>query len=249
MFSSLRDRFGTAGLVVAVMALVIALVGTAYAASKLNSKQKKEVEKIAKKYAGKPGAPGTPGAQGAKGDTGAPGSNGSNGKSVVVGTATAGECPTSNPPGGATVEVEGSPATKKKICNGKEGSPWTDGGVLPSGATETGAWSLITQASDFGTAAIPAISFTIPLAADIEFSNTHINQPETEDCPGTAEEPLAKEGHLCIYVGANFGVTLVNALNPEQLSVGGAGNTGALILAEGAAAGKVAWGTWAVTAP
>ncbi|MCW2987260.1 MAG: hypothetical protein JWM24_198, partial [Solirubrobacterales bacterium] len=50
----LREPFGKAGLTVGVIALVMALVGGAYAAGALTGKQKKEVEKIAKKFAGKP---------------------------------------------------------------------------------------------------------------------------------------------------------------------------------------------------
>ena len=51
------------GLVIAVVAMLIALTGGAFAASgALTGKQKKEVEKIAKKFAGKPGSSGFAGA-------------------------------------------------------------------------------------------------------------------------------------------------------------------------------------------
>ena len=40
-----REPFGKAGLIVAIVALVAAIGGTALAASGLNSKQKKEVDK------------------------------------------------------------------------------------------------------------------------------------------------------------------------------------------------------------
>ena len=43
MFAKLHNRFGTAGLVVAVVALIAALAGTAIAAGGLNAKQKKEL--------------------------------------------------------------------------------------------------------------------------------------------------------------------------------------------------------------
>src|SRR4051794_38320152 len=80
---AIREPFGTAGLIVACIALIAALTGGAYAASGgLTAKQKKEVKKIAKQFAGKPGAPGTAGAKGdtgGKGDTGAAGTNGTNG--------------------------------------------------------------------------------------------------------------------------------------------------------------------------
>jgi Collagen triple helix repeat (20 copies) len=89
MMSKLHDRLGTAGFVIALIALVAALGGGAYAASGgLTGKQKKEVEKISKKYAGKPGAKGKQGpagTSGPKGDTGAAGANGTSGSAGTKG--------------------------------------------------------------------------------------------------------------------------------------------------------------------
>ena len=88
----LKEPFGKAGLTVAVVALVFAMLGGAYAASGgLNGKQKKEVKKIAKQFAGKNGADGAPGANGTNGTNGtggANGANGTNGNSVLNGTGT-----------------------------------------------------------------------------------------------------------------------------------------------------------------
>jgi hypothetical protein len=155
---AIREPFGTAGLIVACVALVLALTGAAFAAAGLSGKQKKEVEKIAKKYAGKPGAPGaegpagaagkdgTIGEKGAKGDTGAPGSPGTPGTPGAAGKSPeiVAEGPTlCSGKGGVVYEVEGS-NDEAEICNGKEGkdgSLWTAGGTLPPGATETGYWS------------------------------------------------------------------------------------------------------------
>jgi hypothetical protein len=158
---AIREPFGTAGLVVACIALIAALGGTALAATKLNSTQKKEVEKIAKKFAGKPGAAGvpgpagSPGAAGANGKDGTNGTNGKDGKDGTNGTpGAAGKSPEivlsgaglCSGKGGVVYEVEGS-NEEAEICNGKEGkdgkegSPWTAGGTLPPGATETGYWS------------------------------------------------------------------------------------------------------------
>jgi hypothetical protein len=162
---AIREPFGTAGLVVACVALIAALGGTALAAAKLNSTQKKEVEKIAKKYAGKPGAPGAAGPQGpagangkdgaqgekgakgdtgekgekgAKGDTGSPGGAGKSVEALTIDTgeeACAGQ-------GGAEYTVQGS-GEFTQVCSGKEGSPWTAGGTLPPGASEAGAWAAV----------------------------------------------------------------------------------------------------------
>jgi len=183
MLSMLRTRFGLPG-AIAVLALVLAMVGGAYAAAKLNATQKKEVKKIAKQFAGKDGAQGLPGPagpqgpagasgkdgaagkDGATGATGATGTAGATGKSVVAGT----EAPSVHcPAGGSHFEVEGS-GTLHYACNGEMGAtgdtgptgePWTPNGTLPPGATEKGTW-LAKETSE------AAISFPIPLAAPIE---------------------------------------------------------------------------------
>jgi hypothetical protein len=80
MLSKVHNKLGTAGLVVAIMALVVALGGAAYAALPgLNSKQKKEVKKIAKTVPGKDGAQGPKGDTGPLGPKGDPGQQGPKG--------------------------------------------------------------------------------------------------------------------------------------------------------------------------
>jgi hypothetical protein len=122
---AIREPFGTAGLIVACVALVLATTGAAFAAKgALTGKQKKEVEKIAKKFAGKPGEAGAPGAPGAPGKDGV---NGANGKDGVNGT---------NGVGATTVSFTGSKGTCTQgqggievksagpatfVCNGEEG--------------------------------------------------------------------------------------------------------------------------------
>jgi hypothetical protein len=112
---AIREPFGKAGLTVAILALVFAMVGGAYAASGgLTGKQKKEVEKIAKKYAGKTGPAGS---QGPAGPAGAKGDTGTNGKDGTNGT------------------------NGKEGPEGKQGKDGTTGftETLPSGETETGS--------------------------------------------------------------------------------------------------------------
>jgi len=97
MFSKLHQKLGTAGFVIAIVALIVALGGAAYAALPgLNSKQKKEVKKIAKSLV-KPGAPGATGPAGAKGDTGAQGATGVNGEAGGTGP--------EGPPGPTTTKL------------------------------------------------------------------------------------------------------------------------------------------------
>ena len=273
---AIREPFGTAGLIVAMVALVAALGGTAFAAAKLNGTQKKEVEKIAKKFAGKPGAPGangtngTNGAPGAKGDTGAAGtngtngSNGTNGKSVTIG-ATAPGC---GAPGGHTIEVAGEPSTKQNVCNGAEGSPWTELGTLPEGKAETGAWgfSLTDRPYGFSQMKLP-ISFPIPLESALPETAVHIvgiGQTGPEECEeGTAEAPAAAPGNLCVYI--QYGENAVHAPATEELEAAdilvsnpengelGTGKVGALLMSSGnggsLAEGSYGSGTWVVRAP
>ncbi len=257
---SITEPYGKAGLLVAILALVLATTGAAFAAAGLNSTQKKQVIAIAKKYAGKPGAPGAQGpagtngkdgTNGTNGTDGAPGAPGTDGKNVVVGAATStptGECPTV---GGATVEVEGEASTKKHVCNG---SPWTAGGTLPSEKTETGTFggTIVSNASSAKVLVAP-ISFTIPLAAELDSS--HVLKPGSGEyatkCTGTGAAPTAATGYLCLYPGfepVGFNILYILKAGEHSLALG-ASTTGAVILATATNLGDSAYGTWAVTAP
>lgn len=244
---AIREPFGTAGLIVACVALIAALGGTALAAKgALTGKQKKEVEKIAKKFAGKPGANGAPGAQGPAGPAGKDGTNGTNG----------------------TNGTDGAPGAR-----GPEGSPWTAGGVLPTGKTETGSWAVNAPPEQ----AVSAISFSIQLTGSLGASQVHyVNENGEEavenggtielvpqpECPGTPAEPEAEAGNLCVYQAFVNGTNEVGGLatgvriyradsNPLPL---GAAKSGAVMTIPSKEEGGVpqtvfANGTWAVTAP
>jgi hypothetical protein len=270
MYRRFQNRFGTAGVIVAVVALVAALSGTALAASgALTGKQKKEVEKIAKKYAGKPGAPGaagTNGTNGTNGKDGAPGAAGKDGtngkdgtgtpgKSVTVTAATGVHCPEV---GGATVKQEGA-STGIDVCNGEKGppgtpgaagpkgDPWTAGGTLPVGATETGTWAFNATTED--TEVVAPISFAIPLTSEVEEENVHVGKENfSPSCPGSVTDPKAASGHLCIYYGEPGKPTnaALEFVTDPSLSFFGAGPAGAMMhfSVTGSAHG---YGTWAVT--
>lgn len=259
---AIEEPFGKAGLIVAVIALVLALTGAAFAATGLNGKQKKEVEKIAKKFAGKPGAPGangtngTNGAPGAKGDPGAAGSNGVS----PVGTEFAGTKEGHCSEGG--VEFKGATTTfacngKKGTngTNGKEGSPWTELGVLPPGQAEQGTWGVNQLAKETGTAGVNApISFPIPLAAPLDEEHVQIIPEEsegTEGCEGTVSNPVAEPGYLCVYVTTQSGLEtapLFALVNPEALE-GGAGRSGAILRGALVKENAYGFGVWIVRAP
>ena len=264
MFNRIHQKLGTAGFIISIVALVAALGGGAYAASGgLSGKQKKEVEKIAKKFAGKPGAPGangTNGASGPKGDTGAAGTNGTNGTNGSNGAPGKSVTLTTEPKGancaegGTKVEVEGNAASKKFVCNG---SPWTAGGTLPPGATETGIWSADTPAAVKFTQVPAPISFAIPVSAPGKaFFLTAAEIVEEkgkgfeEGCTGTIKEPTAPKGVLCIYASEE----LVNVKPEPPISFAedfGYQRTGTLLRLFPEEEGEplLGIGSWAVTAP
>lgn len=234
MFSTLRTRFGIPG-VISVIALVFAMFGGAYAASNSSGGGKATASAKAKKGprgpkgakgdagpAGLQGPPGPQGPAGAKGDTGAAGSNGTNGtngQSVVSG---------SEPPGG-NCATGGSKFTSSSgttyACNGAtgakgaQGSPWTAGGLLPSGATETGVWGDGAFPAQEGTSSYPA-SFSIPLAKEpkVTFVDTYANsEAKAPGCPGVTAIsgeglPTADPGNLCFYSTSFEGAAFQYAL-------------------------------------
>lgn len=267
MFSLLRNRFGAPG-IIAVVALVFAMVGGAYAAKKYVITSTSQIKpSVLKALKGAAGAPGATGAAGAKGDAGANGSNGTNGTngvSVTSQPATVGECPA----GGTKFT---SASGTGKACNGEDGAqgdPWVPNNTLPPGATLTGAWTF-GKTTGAQQVYVP-ISFPIPLAAALDENHVHFiekNGKETifdgvtpfvekvpTDCLGTPAAPSAKPGHLCIYTRdlAQTSQVISNILNIEKVGAEsqiGASTAGARVFFEVNNANGQGVGSWAVTAP
>lgn len=257
MFHRVRQQVGTAGLIVAVVALVAALAGGAYAASGgLSGKQKKQVKHIAKneskkwskKYSkqfGKQGAKGETGAQGPKGDTGAQGPKGENGA-----TGEAGMCSAGNPE-----------------CK------------LASGAMLTGVWAASnpTESETTTQPYLSQISFPVrvspapvvlvthelgPYQLGLElgeeavvFYGPHpgLGTPEEleedeaaflEACPGSASEPEAAPGFLCVYKGVKVETHTIQLLESASES----GSKSGVVVPWQVGAESNIRGTWAVTA-
>jgi len=253
MYSKLHNRLGTAGLIVAVIALVAALTGAAYAAQDvLSGKEKKEVKAISKKVAKK----GPKGATGPAGPAGAPGKDGSNGTNGAKG-ATGAKGPTGGkgPTGAAGVGSTG--ATGATGVAGPSCDEETGFCELPVGETMTGAWSL--------TATSPGawhvgISFPFLLRDTLEEEDIIFlqkGQAGGTSCPGTAAEPKAAPGKLCIYTQNEKTHDDEETEEIEQIpnqqvfskSAAGEGHYGAdlLMIVFGPQPGS-AFGTWAVTA-
>jgi Collagen triple helix repeat (20 copies) len=131
---------------------------------------------------GPQGPAGPAGAAGAKGENGAAGTNGTNGTNGVSVTSieSKSKIGTCEEGGSALTSASG----KTYACNGKageEGSPWTAGGTLPVGATETGVWS-IGPVKPYGKFPenvyhVP-ISFSIPLAKPLNIEGASCENQE-----------------------------------------------------------------------
>jgi hypothetical protein len=175
MFKRVHERLGSAGLIIAVVALVAAFTSSAFAGAtewKLTKSEVKEVKKIAKKYAGEDGAPGAqgpPGPAGAKGDAGSPGAKGATG------------------PQGVT---------------GPEGPAGPTETTLPFEETLTGVWAFSGQG--IGRTEYVPITFPLrvtPAPAEFENSTNLVEGNKfTEECPGTLSDPEAAPGEFCLYV-------------------------------------------------
>ena len=220
MLHRIRDQIGTAGLIVAVVALVAALGGGAYAASGLNGKQKKEVKKFSKKFSkqfskkfAKTGPTGPAGPAGANGANGAKGANGTNGEKGAAG------------------------------ANGTNGTFSTE--PLPKGETLTGVWGVNVYGVSAGSSEnVLAISYPIqvsPAPTTLLFifvgegaftynpitgaPGPAMGPPEYEAfCPGSIAEPEAEEGALCLYreefsnATIDFGAPTGRLASPDPVS-------------------------------
>ena len=248
MLSFVRRRLTYANVAMTV-ALVLAMSGGAFAAGKFLITSTKQISpKVLKSLQGKAGRAGVAGAQGPAGPAGAVGPQGPAGAPGAVGAK--GEA---GPEG-----KEGKAGKEGKV--GVAGSPWAVGGTLPSGKTETGEWAFgkVTQAASLE---IAVASFPIELPAPMTASTQahyitpgktptekgleiNVNEEEVPSttCLGTAAEPTALPGNLCVYAAAIEGATI--ASNYFNAIIG---KTGA-ILGVAAEAGASGQGTWAVTA-
>lgn len=211
---------------------------------------------------------------GKNGAPGAPGSPGAEGKSVKAETYSGAECAD----GGTSLEVEGT-GVKHYACNGKEGKQGVihPNETLPSGASETGTWS-VSQYNIAAPSATPIeapISFTLPLAKGsgeeegpnesesvYRFTETQTTNEEfgTSGCTfeknNAESKPGAPAGVLCVFTlhESNSEVKFQNVV---------ASNGGVIPPAYGTAGAFLQWtvegtatngsvqdrGVWAVTAP
>jgi hypothetical protein len=215
--------------VVASIALFLALCGGAYAASQLpkNSVGSAQLKQGA--------------VTGAKVKSG----------SLLASNFKAGQLPAG--PQGARGEqgVKGEQGAKgEQGKTGPPGSPWTIG-VLPSGASLKGAFTIAITATAMEQRVGTEISFGIPLASAPIARFIYAGSPPPAECPGTPAVPKADPGNLCIYEAVAQNIELEGVEDPITEATGSTVQPfGASVVGFSTAAGDVnASGSWAVTAP
>lgn len=232
--------------IIAVIALVFAMFGGAYAATGGGGKA------TASKSKGKRGPTGPTGPRGPKGATGAAGLSGAIGSAGAPGPK--GDAGPAGPEG-----PEGKPGEPGP--KGPEGSPWTAGGILPSGKTETGTWGEGEEGSGSHVGeSYVGIGFTLPLkeAPKVVYVNRTPAFPfggpaeeSKEGCPGVKEGvPTAEAGYLCLYANLALGVENPEYVDPASNAfppVAGASKVGVVLRFENTEGHRFS-GAWAVTA-
>jgi hypothetical protein len=250
MFQAIRRHFNATGFV-AVLALVFAMSGGAYAASRYVITSTKQIKpSVLKSLQGRAGKAGATGATGPAGSVGPQGAVGVKGETGAMGP--------QGPEGPAGKEGR----------EGKEGKPAGFPETLPNGKTERGVWSLFFTATEAAQLMSSAISFSIPLAEVAEARHeTNIIGPEEGEgekkentmaipshCKGTVEKPEAAPGNFCLFIrsssNAGPGFYAEDVFDTETGTAGTTGVLGAMVAGSSLAAGPVLMdGTWAVTAP
>jgi len=152
-----------------------------------------------------------------------------------------------------TVTCKGKPGPTGP--SGPSGSPGQTGAagstgayptVLAHGQTERGVFA--GESDDAGNPSAhtyAAISFPIALASAPNATIIQVGGTPPAECPGSAANPQATAGNLCIYVKSSSGTATI--FDPSEPSRG-AGPLGSNV---SVVSSGVTWayGSWAVTAP
>lgn len=125
------------------------------------------------------------------------------------------------------------------------------GGNLPSGSTIRGSYTTVFTAAGAGAAGSSAITFGYTLGSVPTVHFIPVGGVAPAACPGSAANPTAQAGHLCVYetYAENVSSPCVAQTGPTWLC--GVGDRfGASVYATSLGAGRAATvGAWAVTAP
>jgi Collagen triple helix repeat (20 copies) len=251
MFQAIRTRINATS-VVAVLALVLAMTGGAYAAGRYLITSTKQISpKVLKALKGSVGANGATGAAGPAGPQGPGGAQGPGGGQGPQGPA----------------GPKGEPGAKGE--KGLQGEKGTTGFAefLPSGKSERGVWSAAGTATAANQVFVGTISFPIPLPAGLPSANTNWIGPKEGEgeesqnktlipahCKGTVANPQAVPGNLCVFArtfrnAKEPAVGLNEFVDPRDFTATTAGPEGTVLDFSSEAEGLMfADGDWVVTA-
>jgi hypothetical protein len=256
MFSTIRRhlRLSPAG-VIAVIALVFAMIGGAFATS--NSGSPGSASAFKKKTKRLIGPAGPRGPKGAMGPVGPAGSQGPVGPAGSQGPVGANGKDGGAGPIGPTGPIGATGPTGPAGPEGTFGSQ-----PLPKGQTLTGVWS---ASGAQGTTSLAGISLPLRVSpapiASLQLepgssvfglvlgSETVVPDEEFEThCPGTVANPEALEGYLCIYKSEQTGSSGSPFEGSSYEAPREVGVTFPLNLVGPAGTSQYVRGTWAVTA-
>jgi hypothetical protein len=158
---------------------------------------------------------------------------------------------------GATGATGATGAKGDKGDRGEKGERGEAGpfpGTLPSGVTIRGDYAIGTHQNTAGEfhADAQSFGFTLASAPTPHFIPKGTTPPA--QCPGTALNPQATAGNLCVYEFAeqNQSASIPSIFNPATGLTGTAGTTGFAVDVTGGAStveNVLSYGSWAVTAP
>jgi len=178
MFSRIHDKLGTAGLIIAVVALIAAFSGAALAKGVIITKLSQISPKVQKKLKGAMGPQGPAGAQGPKGDPGPKGDAGAHGPEGPEGP------------------------------QGVQGNPGPTETKLPAGKTMKGLWDFQANQNAFGLGIMSiTFPLRVEPAPTFEWVPSTTQAGENEHCPGDKEIPKAEPGWFCMYADVILGTT------------------------------------------
>jgi hypothetical protein len=133
---------------------------------------------------------------------------------------------------------------------GVQGVPGPVTGTLPSGATLSGTFDINQPGATAGAEASTSISFGLKLSAAPTVHYIRSGAAVPTGCSGTASNPGAASGNLCIFeVASNNGnAAEVDPANPVTGGANVATTFGAAVSVVATATGSFAtYGSWAVT--
>ena len=130
------------------------------------------------------------------------------------------------------------------------------GGDIPAGKTLRGNWIASAISAGAGQqSAYDPIEFGFRFAAAPTAYLLAPGAAPTPECPGTLEAPEASPGSLCLYTQSNSNVSSRSVCNPLNNTCSGSPSTqtnryGTVVRVDATAAGLFySWGTWAATSP